>query len=88
MDQQTEVAASEAADNPLLEESSGPFGVPAFGRVRPDHFREAFPRAFAAHTAEVAAIAGATSNAFFRLTGKRLRHLPFTPERVLATLKA
>jgi isoquinoline 1-oxidoreductase subunit beta len=33
-------------------------------------------------------IAGAVSNAFYQLTGKRLRHLPFTPERVLATLKA
>jgi isoquinoline 1-oxidoreductase beta subunit len=33
-------------------------------------------------------VAAAVANAFYRLTGKRLRHMPFTPERVLETLKA
>jgi isoquinoline 1-oxidoreductase beta subunit len=33
-------------------------------------------------------IAPAVANAVFRLTGKRLDHLPFTPDRVLATIKA
>jgi isoquinoline 1-oxidoreductase beta subunit len=32
-------------------------------------------------------VAAAISNAVHKLTGKRLRHLPFTPDRVLETLK-
>ena len=58
MHQQTQVLAPDADDNPLLEEWGGPFGVPAFGRIKPYHFRPAFARAFAAHAAEVAAIDG------------------------------
>ena len=35
----------------------------------------------------VPACAPAVASAFFALTGKRLRHMPFTPQRVLAALK-
>src|SRR5215813_10965510 len=55
MTEQTQVSTD---DNPLLAQWRGPFGVAAFGRIKPEHFRPAFARAFAAHAAEVAAIAG------------------------------
>ena len=43
--------------NPLAEDFTGPFGAPPFGSIRPEHFPPGFERAFAAHDAEVAAIA-------------------------------
>src|SRR6266516_4730679 len=43
--------------NPVFEEWGGRFGVPAFDRIRPEHFRPAFAHAFAAHATEVVAIA-------------------------------
>src|SRR5215831_9321355 len=58
MNQQTQISASEAAGNPLFEDWGGRFAVPAFDRIKPEHFRPALARAFAAHAAEVAAIAG------------------------------
>jgi peptidyl-dipeptidase Dcp len=56
MNQLTPEAAA-TADNPLLQEWTGPFGVPPFARIKPEHFMPAFARAFTAHEAEVAAIA-------------------------------
>jgi peptidyl-dipeptidase Dcp len=43
-------------DNPLLEDWTGPFGMPPFQRINPQHFLPAFRRAFVQHISEVAAI--------------------------------
>jgi hypothetical protein len=61
MHQQTKVLAPDADDNPLLDEWGGPFGVPDFGRIKPDHFRPAFARGFATHATEVASIGGTST---------------------------
>src|SRR5947209_15586925 len=55
-------------DNPLLEDWRGPFGVPPFGRITPEHFMPAFDRAFTLHDAEIAAIAGNASAPTFQNT--------------------
>jgi peptidyl-dipeptidase Dcp len=55
---QNSPALSPDADNLLLApEWTGPFGVPPFGEIVPAQFRPAFDAAFAAHSAEVNAIA-------------------------------
>ena len=43
--------------NPLLEDWTGPFDAPPFARIKPADFPPAFAAAFAAHKAEIAAIA-------------------------------
>src|SRR5262245_59706643 len=48
----------QTTNNPLLEDWTGPFGVPPFGRISPEHFIPAYGRAFAEHDAEIAAIEG------------------------------
>src|SRR5262249_46118713 len=57
MHEQTQVFAADTDGNALSEDSDGAFGVPVFGRIKPDDFRGAFARAFAAHRAQVAVIA-------------------------------
>src|SRR5258708_6134742 len=58
MHPQTHAFALDTDANPLLEDWGGRFGVPAVDRIKPEHFRAACARAFAAHAAEVVAIAG------------------------------
>src|SRR5262249_10525796 len=43
--------------NPLLASWTGPFELPPFALIKPDHYRPAFDRALAAHRAEIEAIA-------------------------------
>jgi peptidyl-dipeptidase Dcp len=43
-------------DNPLLKAWQTPFEAPPFDEIAPEHFLNAFERAFADHSAEVAAI--------------------------------
>jgi peptidyl-dipeptidase Dcp len=45
-----------ASKNPLLNDWTGPFGLPPLGAIKPEHFRPAFDRALAAHRAEIGTI--------------------------------
>src|SRR5947208_8342139 len=55
-DTQQPAATSEAPANPLLMPWTTPFETPPFAEISPEHFLPAFERAFADHSAEVAAI--------------------------------
>ncbi|MCP8938630.1 M3 family metallopeptidase [Alsobacter sp. SYSU M60028] len=54
--------------NPLLAAWDTPFETPPFAAIRPEHFRPAFEAAFAAHRAEIDAIAADPSPATFANT--------------------
>ena len=68
MNQRTASAFDAGGDNPLLAEWTGRFEVPPFGRIEPEQFMPAFERAFAAHEAEVAAIAADAAEPTFANT--------------------
>lgn len=55
-DAQQNAATPEAPANPLLKAWQTPFETPPFPEISPEHFLPAFERAFADHSAEVAAI--------------------------------
>ena len=73
------------AANPLLTEWRGTCEAPPFGRIAPEHFPQAFDRAFAAHLDEVAAIAGNDASPTFANTIDALERSGILLQRVSNT---
>ncbi|HVV61542.1 MAG TPA: M3 family metallopeptidase [Pseudolabrys sp.] len=68
--------------NPLLADWSGHFALPPFGAIAPDQFRPAFDAAFAAHRAEIDAIAADPAEPTFASTIEALERSGRALERV------
>jgi len=66
--ERTPAAAASAPQNPLLDVWTGPFELPPFATIGPEHFRPAFDQALAAHRAEIDAIATNRAAASFENT--------------------
>ena len=77
-------AAKARVNNPLLERWTTPFEVPPFDRVRTEHFRPAFDRAFAGNLKEIAAIAGNKAQPTFANTIDALERSGQTLDNVSA----
>ena len=75
-------------DNPLLADWDTPFSVPPFAAIRPEHVRPAFDAAFAAHRAEIAAIAAQAAPPSFDNTIAALERSGRTLARVSAVFFA
>jgi peptidyl-dipeptidase Dcp len=74
--------AAESTPNPLLASWIGPYEIPPFALIEPAHFKPAFEAAFAAHNAEIAAIAGNRARATFANTIEALERAGKLLERV------
>ena len=68
--------------NPLLAPWTGPFGMPPFDRIQPEHFPPAFAAAMEEHLAEVAAIGTDPATPSFANTIEALQRSGRTLERV------
>ncbi|MGA7973664.1 MAG: M3 family metallopeptidase [Pseudolabrys sp.] len=74
----------DAAQNPLLSDWTGLFGLPPFGALKPDQFRPAFDAALAQHRAEIETIAADTAAPTFANTIEALERAGGTLDRVTA----
>ena len=68
--------------NPFFEAWSGPFEMPPFGAIAPEHFMPAFERAFAEHDTEIAAVVAQAQAPTFGNTIERLERCGKLLERV------
>ncbi|MGL4573421.1 MAG: M3 family metallopeptidase [Burkholderiaceae bacterium] len=68
--------------NPLLAPWNTPYQLPPFDQVRPEHFLPAFSAAFAAHEAEIAAIADDPAPPSFENTAAALDRAGALLERI------
>ena len=78
----TLIACNRGNDNPLLSEQNTPYGVPAFDKIKLEHYRPAFDVAIEAATKEVNAITSCEEAPTFQNTiaaldrsGKQLQDL-------------
>lgn len=68
MPQNEQPAAVQAAPNPFLEDSTLPYGMPPFDRIRDEHFQPAMERGMAEQLEEIAAIVGSNEPPTFANT--------------------
>ncbi|WP_112662249.1 M3 family metallopeptidase [Microvirga flavescens] len=76
--------AETAATNPFFTLWTGPFGLPPFDKIAPEHFKPAFDKALAEQQEEIKAIAGSPTPATFANTIEALEKSGAALKRVSA----